>query len=472
MGVRGQFFDSVAGAVAAAAAAAAPQGTAPTIDPRVEYYLLAPGNGRGYDLVNPGRRLPADCCSYAVQVGVHKVRVQLKKKCFEIFDSPPATARCKCYVKPNGKLTVGWLGDIKQAWHIVLGVLAFGGDGHPLSQSAPKTQRATAAANELDAGATAARNESDVTTDDCAVEEDVAEKPTHLNEFGREAVKTLEFKGAPSVSLRTNHSASKDRVTPSTWYFQAATPAGSSTIAGTPASSRTDGATAAPPLSSPSNPGLRASSPRHKKMLQVDEKPIRKQLHERFVGEGAAWNAWEESRVYVVCGTQNRSCGLNTCQMAHVGACHLGSVSWHGERILVLYCSGTGQIINHENLLKHYDCDPVKVRQMAELQIVYPCLFPPSAHSSSSDAEGHGQEREQPEIAAILSNLQPGCHRYFQSGCHDVLQWWCPMFQLRYIFCLWADLWLEEYFSADGNHFFRLQPEGYARTASDILEQD
>ena len=41
----------------------------------------------------------------------------------------------------------------------------------------------------------------------------VDEKPIHMNESGSKAVKTLEFEGAPSVALRTNHSASRERVT-------------------------------------------------------------------------------------------------------------------------------------------------------------------------------------------------------------------------------------------------------------------
>ena len=60
MGVRRRLSDDEAKAAAVAAARAAPRGTAPAIDPRWEYYLLAPGYGRGYDLVNPGRKLPPD----------------------------------------------------------------------------------------------------------------------------------------------------------------------------------------------------------------------------------------------------------------------------------------------------------------------------------------------------------------------------------------------------------------------------
>ena len=41
----------------------------------------------------------------------------------------------------------------------------------------------------------------------------VDEKPIHVNESGSKAVKTLEHEGAPFVALRTNHSASRDRLT-------------------------------------------------------------------------------------------------------------------------------------------------------------------------------------------------------------------------------------------------------------------
>ena len=41
----------------------------------------------------------------------------------------------------------------------------------------------------------------------------VDEKPLHYNESGSKAVKTLELEGAPHVSLRTNHSASRERLT-------------------------------------------------------------------------------------------------------------------------------------------------------------------------------------------------------------------------------------------------------------------
>ena len=47
----------------------------------------------------------------------------------------------------------------------------------------------------------------------------VDEKPVHMNESGSKAVKTLEFEGAPSVALRTNHSASRERITIMTSAF-------------------------------------------------------------------------------------------------------------------------------------------------------------------------------------------------------------------------------------------------------------
>ena len=40
----------------------------------------------------------------------------------------------------------------------------------------------------------------------------VDQKPVHMNESGSRAARSLEFAGTPSVSLRTNHSASRERV--------------------------------------------------------------------------------------------------------------------------------------------------------------------------------------------------------------------------------------------------------------------
>ena len=47
----------------------------------------------------------------------------------------------------------------------------------------------------------------------------VDEKPIHVNESGSKAVKTLEHQGAPAVSLRTNHSATRERFTMMTSAF-------------------------------------------------------------------------------------------------------------------------------------------------------------------------------------------------------------------------------------------------------------
>ena len=144
-----------------------------------------------------------DCCSFAVQVGKHKVRVQLKKKCYEIDNSLPATAQCKCSIKQDGKLTVGWLCDIKHSWHIVLGVLGIGEDGQPLpetqdGQPAPETHRATATRHDWDASTEDYEHEGDLPTQIMNVDE----KPIHhMNESLSKAVSTLEFQGAPTVAL-------------------------------------------------------------------------------------------------------------------------------------------------------------------------------------------------------------------------------------------------------------------------------
>ena len=177
-------------------AAAAPfPATAPAIDPRVPYFLLPPGYGRGYDLVNPGKHLSEFACSYSVAVGSHKVIVRLKKKCFEIFNSPPAAPRCKCAIKKDGTLTVGWHGDIKEAWHTVLEVLGIGEDGNPLpetqnAQPARETHRAAAATNECDIRALA-----------------------RLNECYDRAINGLDFGGASRVPLKSSHSSSSERFT-------------------------------------------------------------------------------------------------------------------------------------------------------------------------------------------------------------------------------------------------------------------
>ena len=130
---------------ATTAAMLAPRGVAPTIDCRWNYFLLPPGYGAGYDLVNPGCKISPDCCSYNLRIGPAGVKVQvlLYKKAFEIYSSPPATAECKSSVKADGKLWIGWHGDIKNAWRIVLGVLGIGEDGRSITEtpeSVPSSQ--------------------------------------------------------------------------------------------------------------------------------------------------------------------------------------------------------------------------------------------------------------------------------------------------------------------------------------------
>ena len=137
MGVRRRISNDEADVAGVAAALLTPLGIAPTIDCRWDYYLLAPGHGPGYDLVNPRCKISPNCSSYPLIIGRNKVQVKvlLNKKAFEIKDSPPVTAECKCSVKQNGKLTVGWRGDIKNAWRIVLGVLGIAEDATPIAET-------------------------------------------------------------------------------------------------------------------------------------------------------------------------------------------------------------------------------------------------------------------------------------------------------------------------------------------------
>ena len=50
----------------------------------------------------------------------------------------------------------------------------------------------------------------------------VDEKPIHMNESGSKALKTLEHEGATHVDIRTNHSASRERITIMTSAFSSA----------------------------------------------------------------------------------------------------------------------------------------------------------------------------------------------------------------------------------------------------------
>ena len=142
----------------------------------------------------------------------------------------------------------------------------------------------------------------------------------------------------------------------------------------------------------------------------------------------------------------------------------------------LLVCEGTGQIMTHESLLRHYNLDPAIHRKMAALQQVHPGFFSASGYGPDSDAEDHGEERRQPEIDAILANIQPGCNRYFQTPCHRVLQWLCEPFCLRYLLAVWKDHAEQEswnrYEAALARHRLRLRLETQPSTASDILEHD
>ena len=141
MGVRPRKPLDAMTSAAVAAAYVAPRGVAPTIDCRWDYLLLPPGYGAGYDLVNPGCKISPDASSYNLTIGEGNVKVQvlLYKKAFEIYNSPPATDECKSAIKANGNLSVGWHGDIKNAWRIVLGVLGIREDGRTIAENAGRT---------------------------------------------------------------------------------------------------------------------------------------------------------------------------------------------------------------------------------------------------------------------------------------------------------------------------------------------
>ena len=64
--------------------------------------LFERGLSLGYDLANPVGPLPRHCASYDVFVARHKVKVCIAKRCYYIYDSPPATAMCQNAVNPSG----------------------------------------------------------------------------------------------------------------------------------------------------------------------------------------------------------------------------------------------------------------------------------------------------------------------------------------------------------------------------------
>ena len=111
----------------------------------------------------------------------------------------------------------------------------------------------------------------------------------------------------------------------------------------------------------------------------------------------------------------------------------------------VVVCAGTGQVLNSPEMAEAYNLDGQKQVQVAALQREQPWVIPGYTYSSDSDAEENGQDRVQPETAAILANLQPRCPRYFYSSCRDCLFDLCPPFQLRYMFCVWQDHCEEAY---------------------------
>ena len=92
-----------------------------------------------------------------------------------------------------------------------------------------------------------------------------------------------------------------------------------------------------------------------------------------------------------------------------------------------------------------YNLDSLKQVQVAEMQRDTPWMFPVYYYSTDSDSEDNSQDRVQPEIDAILANLQPRCSSYFNSRCCDILFYMCPYFKLRYMWAVWNDHCQEAY---------------------------
>jgi hypothetical protein len=160
----------------------------------------------------------------------------------------------------------------------------------------------------------------------------------------------------------------------------------------------------------------------------------------------------EDPTRHVLCGTVGRDCGLNVGG-THVGPICLKSMWWEGpwhaprsrESVTVVVCAGTGQVLNSPEMAEAYNLDGQKQVQVSALQREQPWVIPGYTYSSDSDAEENGQDRVQPETAAILANLQPRCPRYFYSSCRDCLFDLCPNFKLRYMFSVWQDHCEEAY---------------------------
>jgi len=114
-----------------------------------------------------------------------------------------------------------------------------------------------------------------------------------------------------------------------------------------------------------------------------------------------------------------------------------------------------------------YNLDSLKQVQVAEMQRETPWMFPGYTCTSDSDAEDNGQDRVQPEIAAILANIQPRCPRYFTSSCRDILFDMLPNFKLRYMVATWADHCQEAYAE---RCFARSAERSWVREAREIAE--
>ena len=120
-----------------------------------------------------------------------------------------------------------------------------------------------------------------------------------------------------------------------------------------------------------------------------------------------------------------------------------------------------------QEMASAYNLDPQTQVQVAEMQRETPWMFPGYTYSSDSDAEDNGQDRVQPEIAAILANIQPRCARYFNSSCKDYLIAGCSNFRLRYMWAVWNDHCQEAYAE---RCFARSAERSWVREAREIAE--
>ena len=318
----------------------------------------------------------------------HVVQVKINKKCYHIKKSPQATPECRNRRKTNGDLTIGWRGDLKEAWKIVLSVLGLDVHGKPVQGG----HTATAA------------NDTKATAANAILVVD--EKPLYT-------FTPLMFQRAPSSSSAV---AKRPREGGENRQFTAGSP--SPTQIASPPTPIT------PTISLPTTPDVQME------MDQFPEDP-------------------DEAPVYVVCGTQRATqggwnCGLN-CGGTHVGPTMSKRLylrcpvmrTLTGQHADVLYCQGTGQIIPHRAMPAWAGCDPEATVQMSKLQLENPYVDPDYHYSTDSDASDHGDERAQPENDAILAGIQPGYPRYFHSGCLEILIAWSSSFKLRYLFCEW-----------------------------------